>query len=218
MARPVALPSSSLRARSVPKGVEISAPLLSVALSPLSSRLRLLSLTTHPVLKAVRRKRASGVVKRKLREFIEKSSSSPMRCDDRAIEPGAAVGDPGNGYRAMAVNTDLTEERFGGRNLGNAGDRIRTQIILHVGKSGSQIGTSHGYDCSPITGASEYPVHQTQPCLRQCNGAMSFSVGHYDLSLTGGVHIDGDHHRLRPIHGREDRVGHPGGDMRIDVD
>src|SRR4051812_17549757 len=121
MASPVALPLSSLRARSVPKGVVISAPLLSVALSPLSS-LRLLSFTTHPE-RNVSRERTTNALKNRM-SFIAKFSSSLVRCDDGAVEPGASISDPRNGYRSAAVNADLTEQRFGSRNLRDAGDGV----------------------------------------------------------------------------------------------
>src|SRR5439155_2609551 len=133
MARPVALPSSSLRARKVPKGVVISAPLLSVALSPLSSRLRLLSLTTHPESKTSNESSAIRLTSRRNGlDFIFRTSSSLVRCDDGTVEAGTAVGDPRDSDRAMAVNADLTEQCLGSRDLRHAGDRVGAQIILHL--------------------------------------------------------------------------------------
>src|SRR5438309_12035394 len=46
---------------------------------------------------------------------------------------------------------------------------------------------------------------------------MCLSVGHDHLSLAVSVHVDSYHDSFCAIHRCKDRIGHCGGDMRIDI-
>src|SRR3954453_17427978 len=109
MASPVAAPSSSLRARSVPNGVVISAPLVSLALSPLSP-LRRVSRTVHPLEIRRRESRREEHAMRTKPEVMDLPPSSLTRCHDRALQACSAVCDPRDRHRTMSVYPDLAEQ------------------------------------------------------------------------------------------------------------
>src|SRR3954469_14796498 len=121
MANPVAAPLSSLRARSVPNGVVISAPLVSVALSPLSP-LRLVSRTVHPLTIATkeRRRRVEPAVSENL-DLMCLPPLSLTRCHDRALQAGSAVRNTWDRHRTMSVDPDLTEQGPRRRRLRDTG-------------------------------------------------------------------------------------------------